>query len=442
MYFVNKPHIRITPPGPKAKKIWAQSKRYIASCIPWAYPLVAERGRGIVIEDTDGNYYFDFTAGVAVCNTGHCHPEIVKVIKEQSERLLHMIGTDFYHRYQADAAEEIARITPGNYPKKTFLANSGAEAVEAGIKLARYYTRRPRMIAFIGAFHGRTMGALSLTASKAVQRRYFAPMLSEVTHVPYPYCYRCVFNLTYPKCNFACIDYIKELFNKVVPPEEVAAIVLEPIQGEGGYVVPPPGYFQALQKLARAHDILLICDEVQSGVGRTGKMFAIEHWGVVPDIICISKGIGSGMPIGAMVSPAKLHTWGPGAHANTFGGNPVACMAALKTIELVERSLMVNARKVGEYLLKRLTTLKNKYEIIGDVRGKGLMIGVEIVKNKKTKAKAIEKRNKIEIECFKKGLLILGCGDTTIRFSPPLIVTTEQIDIALEIFEKVIRRYA
>jgi len=441
MNLVSHPQIRLTPPGPKAKKILAQSRRYIASCIPWAYPLVAERGHGMVIEDADGNRYLDFNAGVGVCNTGHCHPEIVKVIKDQSERLLHMIGTDFYHRYQADMAEELTRITPGRFPKKAFLANSGAEAVEAGIKLARYYTRRPKMIAFIGGFHGRTLGALALTASKAVQRRYFAPLLPEVIHVPYGYCYRCAFNLTYPKCNFACINYIRDvLFTKVVPPEEVAAIVFEPIQGEGGYIVPPAGYFQALQKLARAYGILLICDEVQSGIGRTGKMFAIEHWGIIPDIICLAKGLGSGLPIGAMVAPTKLHTWGPGAHANTFGGNPVSCMAALKTIELVKNSLMENARQVGAYLLKRLNTLKNKYEIIGDVRGKGLMIGVEIVQNKKTRTKAPEKRTKIVETCFKKGLLLLGCGDTTIRFSPPLIVTPKEVDVALEIFEKALRR--
>jgi 4-aminobutyrate aminotransferase len=441
MEFISKPNMRLSPPGPKARKIVAQSKRYISPSYTWAYPLVAERGRGMMIEDIDGNQYLDFVAGVGVCSTGHCHPEIVKVIKAQSERLIHMIGTDFYNRYQVDVAQALTEITPGNVPKQVFLANSGAEAVEAGIKLARYHTRRPKMIAYIGAFHGRTLGALALTASKAVQRRYFAPLLGEVTHIPYPYCYRCLFNLTYPKCNFACISYLKDvLFAKVVPPEEVAAIVFEPIQGEGGYVVPPVGYFKELQKLAREYNILLVCDEVQAGMGRTGKMFAIEHFGIVPDIICLAKGVGSGMPIGAMVAPAKLHSWVSGAHANTFGGNPVACAAALKTIELIKGGLMANARQVGAYMLKRLNALKNKYDIIGDVRGIGLMIGVEFVKSKKTKIKAPEKKAQIVMECFKNGIILMGCGENTIRFSPPLIVKPQEVDIALEIFEKAVRR--
>jgi len=446
------PWIKVTPPGPKARKVLARDRHYISPSFTRAYPLVARRGSGMVIEDEDGNRYLDFNAGVAVCITGHCHPEVVAVIRQQAGELIHMIGTDFYYHHQSDIAEKLAEITPGRFPKKVFLANTGAEAVEAALKLSRYYTKRPRFIAYIGAFHGRTFGALSLTSSKAVQRRYFAPLLPEVTHIPYPYCYRCVFNLTHPKCNFACLNYLEDIiFKKVVPPEEVAAVIVEPIQGEGGYIMPPDGYFQHLRKLCDRYGILLVADEVQSGMGRTGKMFAIEHWKTIPDIICIAKGVASGMPLSAMVSRAELQTWPAGAHANTFGGNPVTCVAAMKTIELLENGLIDNAARTGRYLLNRLMNLKNKYGFIGDVRGKGLMIGVEIVKDKRDKIPARQgsrclaggkdpaRRNKIVERCFKRGLLILGCGDNNIRFSPPLIVTRNQIDIALEIFEDALK---
>jgi 4-aminobutyrate aminotransferase len=436
----NKPYIRVRPPGPNARKVLQKDKRYISPSYTRAYPLVAERGKGIMIEDPDGNRYMDLNAGVAVCTTGHCHPEIVRVIKEQSERLIHMIGTDFYYALQSDVAEELTKITPGRFAKKVFLANTGAEAVEAAIKLARFIQRRPRMIAYIGAFHGRTMGALALTASKATQRRHFSPMLSDVTHIPYPYCYRCVFNLTHPKCDFACLSYLEDIiFTKVAPPEDVAAVVIEPIQGEGGYVVPPDSYFQRLTKICQKYGILLIADEIQTGMGRTGKMFATEHWKVEPDIICIAKGIASGMPLSAMVSRATLQKWPAGAHANTFGGNPVCCIAALKTIELLKKSLVKNARITGEYLINRLKKLQNKFHFIGDVRGKGLMVGIEIVKDRNTRAKDPERRNKIVEHCFKKGILVLGCGENNIRFAPPLIITKNDIDIALEIFENVLK---
>ncbi|MFH1230243.1 MAG: acetyl ornithine aminotransferase family protein [Planctomycetota bacterium] len=436
----NLPFIKVLPPGPEAKKVLAKDKRYISPSYTRGYPFVAEKGYGMMIEDPDGNRYMDLNAGVAVCATGHCHPEIVHAIQKQSERLIHMIGTDFYYRWQSDVAEELTKITPGKFAKKAFLANTGAEAIEAAIKLTRYITHRPKMIAFIGCFHGRTMGALSLTASKAAQRRYFSPMLSEVTHIPYPYCYRCLFNLTYPKCNFACISYLEDIiFTKVSPPEDIAAIFIEPIQGEGGYVVPPDGYLQRLKKLADKHGIILVADEIQTGLGRTGKMFAVEHWKVEPDIICIAKGIASGMPLSAMVSRASLQKWTPGSHANTFGGNPVCCAAALKTIELLKESLVENAKISGDYLIKRLKSLQNKYDFIGDVRGKGLMIGIEIVKNRKTKAKDPERRNNIVNNCFKKGILLVGCGENNIRFSPPLIITKNDIDIAMEIFEKVLK---
>ena len=436
-----KPLIRITPPGPEAKKVLAKDAKYISPSYTRGYPFVAERGYGMMVEDPYGNRYMDMNAGVAVNATGHCHPEIVRVIQEQAEQLIHMIGTDFYYRWQSDVAEAVCRITPGKFAKKAFLACTGAEAVEAAIKLARYHTRRPRMIGYIGSFHGRTMGALSLTASKATQRRHFSPMLSEVTHIPYPYCYRCMFNLTYPKCNLACLSYLEDvIFAKVAPPEDIAAVVIEPIQGEGGYVVPPNGYFKRLREITNKYGILLVMDEIQSGLGRTGKMFAIEHWKVEPDMVCIAKGIASGLPLSAMVAKSSVMTWPAGAHANTFGGNPICCAAALKTIEMLEESLVENARVTGDYLIKRLKALQNKYDFIGDVRGKGLMVGIEIVKNRKTKAKDPVKRTKIVNECFKKGILLVGCGENNIRFSPPLIITKGDIDVAMEIMGKVLSK--
>ena len=435
------PSVSVKPPGPKARKVLATDKKYISPSYTRAYPLVVERGEGMFVEDTDGNRYLDFTAGVAVNTAGHCHPEIVRTITEQSRKLIHMAGTDFYYRLQSDLAEKLSEITPGKGRKQVFFTNSGTESVEAAIKLARYTTKRPRIVAFLGCFHGRTMGSLSLTASKAVHRRGFSPLMSDVTHTPYAYCYRCPFNLEPRSCAMACVDFIDEwIFKKVAPPDDVAAIVVEPIQGEGGYLVPPPQYFPALRKLCDKYGILLIADEIQSGMGRTGKMFAIEHWGVTPDIVCIAKGIANGLPLGAMVARAELHTWVSGSHANTFGGNPVACAVALKTIELLENGLMKNAKKMGTYLHKRLDILTKKYDIIGDHRGIGLMQGIEIVKTKKSKEKSPNLRNKIEDACFEKGLLLLGCGENSLRLIPSLIVEKGHIDAAIDILEGVIKR--
>lgn len=433
------PEVRVKVPGPNAKKILEKDKKYICPSYTRAYPLVVASGEGMYVFDVDGNRYLDFTAGVAVNTLGHCHPEITNAIWEQSSKFLHMAGTDFYYRLQSDLAEKLSEITPGKGRKVAFFTNSGTESVEAALKLARYYTGRPRIVAFISSFHGRTFGALSLTSSKPAQRRGFSPLLSEVTHTPYAYCYRCPFNLEPKSCGTACVDFIDEwIFKKVAPPEDVAAIVVEPIQGEGGYIVPPPNYFKHLRKLCDKYGILLVVDEIQSGMGRTGKMFAIEHWGVEPDIICIAKGIASGLPLGAMVARAELHTWGKGAHANTFGGNPVACAAALKTIELLQNGVMENARKMGGYLHNKLDRLTRKYDFIGEHRGIGLMQGLEFVKSKKTKEKAPELRNKIEQECFRRGLLILGCGDNCLRFIPSLIVEKWHIDIAMDIFEEAV----
>ncbi len=439
---MNIPNIKTKKlPGPKSAKIIKQDEKYTSPSYTRAYPLAVKRGEGFTIEDYDGNLFLDFTAGIAVCATGHCHPEVVKVIQDQAASLIHMSGTDFYYKPQGDLAKKLAEISPGKFDKKVFFTNSGAESVEAAFKLARYATGRQRIISFLGAFHGRTFGAMSLSASKIRQVKHFAPLVPEVHHIPYGHCYRCPYNLTYPKCDIHCVTHIEEeLFKKDIPPEEVCAFIVEPIQGEGGYIVPPPEYHPRLKKLAEKYGILYIADEVQAGMGRTGKMFAIEHWKVKPDIICLAKGIASGMPLGAIISKSDLMFWKSGAHASTFGGNPISCRASLKTIELLEKELIDNTIKVGNHIIKKLKALQKKSPIIGDVRGKGLMIGAEIVKNKKTKEKSPKVRDAIIQKCFQKGLLLLGCGDTAVRFSPSLIVTKEAADKALKIFSDTLKR--
>jgi len=389
-----------------------------------------------MVRDVDGNRYLDFTAGIAVLATGHAHPRVVAAIARQARRFVHMAGTDFYYAAQVKLAEALGRIAPGRKPARTFFANSGAEAMEAAFKLARYRSRRPLMLAFQGGFHGRTMGALSLTASKVGQRRRFAPLVPGVTHVPYANCYRCPYGLTYPACNTHCVSVIKDLhFKTTVPPEEVAAIVVEPIQGEGGVVVPPPEFHRRLHSLAQEFGILFVVDEVQTGMGRTGRMFGIEHWGVTPDIVAIGKGIASGLPMGAIVAPARLMDWEAGAHANTFGGNPVACEAALATIALLERKLVANAARMGRYLLRALQELKGRHRLIGDVRGMGLMLGLDLVGDLDTKDPAIRERNEVLQRCFRKGLLLLGAGQSVIRLVPPLTVTRAEADAAVEILD-------
>jgi 4-aminobutyrate aminotransferase len=434
------PFIKIKPPGPKAKEYLERDSKYISPSYTRVYPLVAERGEGCWIYDVDGNKYLDLNAGVAVCALGHSHPEILKVIEEQSKKLIHYSGTDFYYPPEIDLAEKLAEISPGAKNRKVFFSNSGAEAIECAIKLVKYHTNRPYLISFYSSFHGRTMGALSLTASKEIQRKGFYSLIPGIYHVYYPYCYRCVFNLSYPDCNFYCVEIIEEtLFRKVLPPEEVAAIFFEPIQGEGGYVVPPPNYFKKLKELADKYGILLVDDEVQTGMGRTGKFFGIEHWGIIPDILTVAKGIAGGLPLGACIAKSGIMSWKPGSHASTFGGNPVACKVSLKIIEILENGLLENVRKAGEYLLNLLKEIEKRYEIIGDVRGKGLMIGVEIVKDKKSKERDKERRDKIVYKCFEKGVLLLPAGENCIRFCPPLIISKEEIDIGIEIFEGVIK---
>ncbi|MGA2464540.1 MAG: acetyl ornithine aminotransferase family protein [Thermodesulfobacteriota bacterium] len=441
-HFEEVPSIITELPGPRARRILERDQKFISQSYTRAYPLVVKKAKGVWVEDVDGNRFLDFNSGIAVCNTGHCHPRVVEAIHRQAEQLIHMSGSDFYYEAQSNLAAKLAEITPGPKEKKVFFGNSGAEAIEAALKLARFHTRRPFILAFLGAFHGRTMGALSLTASKAIFEKGFSPLVPGVTHVPYPYCYRCPYHhYQYPGCSVACVEWIREdLFKRSIPPEEVAAIFVEPIQGEGGYVVPPPEFHKKLYDLAKEFGILFVADEVQSGMGRTGKMMAIEHWGVTPDIFALAKGIASGMPLGAMVSQSEVMDWVRGSHASTFGGNPISCQAALTTIELLEEGLIQNAAIQGEYLLKNLRDLQKRFHLIGDVRGKGLMIGIEMVRDKKTKEKAIEERNTVIQGCFEKGLLILGCGENVIRFSPPLIITQKEADIALSILEEVLKK--
>ena len=426
-------------PGSKAKAWVERDAAAISPSYTRSYPFVIDHGRGSEVWDVDGNRFIDFNAGIAVTATGHAHPNVVKAIKQQAEKFIHMSGTDFYYPVQIELAEKLNALVPIEEETTVFFANSGAESVEAAFKLARYYTGRPRMLAFIGAFHGRTMGALSLTASKYVQRKGFAPLVPGVTHVPYGYCYRCPFHMEYPSCSIHCVDYIEEtLFRYFVPAEEVAAIFVEPIQGEGGYVVPPPEWHSRLKALMDKYGILYVADEVQTGFGRTGKMFAIEHWGVEPDIICMAKGIASGMPLGAMVARKSLMTWPPGAHASTFGGNPVSCAAALATIDLIENGLMENAARMGQWMMARLQEMAKDHPSMGDVRGKGLMIGVELVKDKETKEPAPDIRDNIAQLAFRKGLLLLGCGPNTIRFMPALNISQDIADEGLTIFEEVL----
>jgi 4-aminobutyrate aminotransferase len=430
------PSIKTPLPGPEAQKILALDHQFISPSYTRDYPMVAKRGQGVSVEDVDGNVFLDFAAGIAVVSTGHCHPDVVRAIQRQAETLIHISGTDFYYPLLVQLAEKMAEITPGKFPKRVVFGNSGTEAIEAAIKIARYHTRRHRLIAFLGAFHGRTLGALSLTASKAVQRQGFGPLLSGVVHVPYPNPYHCPAGHRAPECDCDCIEFIeKQLFRTAVPPEEVAAIVVEPIQGEGGYIVPPPGFLGRLREMADRYGILLIFDEVQCGMGRTGKMWACEHCGVVPDILVTAKGIASGLPLGVAVARAELMDWGPGAHASTFGGNPVACAAALETIRLLEEKYVANAARMGKYILGRLADWPHKHPLVGHVRGRGLMIGIELVKDQARRAPNPAARHQVLDKAFHQGLLVLGCGESTVRLMPPLIIEREHADVALEILD-------
>jgi 4-aminobutyrate aminotransferase len=431
------PRIVVPPPGPKARAVVATHDRYVSTSLPKEYPLVVAGGARAMVEDVDGNRFLDFMAGIAVTSTGYNHPQVVAAVREAAGKFLHICGADFYYEGYARLCERLATLAPGPSPKRVFLSNSGAEAVEGAMKLARYFTGRPAFVAFTGSFHGRTYGALSLTASKAVQRARFGPFLPEVYHVPYPYAYRCDFCRGESGCSMACLRHIEDdLFARRLDPGSVAAIVVEPIQGEGGYVVPPDGFLRGLRELCDRHGILLVCDEVQSGVGRTGKMFACEYDGIEPDIVTVAKGLGSGMPIGAFIAKAAVMTWGPGAHGSTFGGNPVCCAAALATLDLVEREYMANARTMGERLIEGVRGLARRHQVIGEVRGRGLMIGIELVKDRTTREPVPDLVKRLEQLAFAKGLLVLGAGKSTIRLAPPLVVDEYDVDTAVSILDR------
>ncbi len=435
MIMADYPKIVVRPPGPKARELVKRDERVISQSFVRFYPLAIEGGSGCILRDVDGNEYIDFNSGLVCLNVGHNHPKVVEAIKKQCDRYLHYSNTDFLYREVVDLAEKLTKLTPGNFEKRVFFGNSGAESVEGAAKLARWHTRHQLFIAFISAFHGRTMGAVSFTASKPVQRRHFFPLVPGVTHVPYGYCYRCPYKLTYPDCGIWCVDFIDEyVLQKYIPPEDVAAFVFEPIQGEGGYVVPPPEYFPRLKKLADKYGILMVDDEVQAGMGRTGKFCAIENWKIEPDIICTAKSLASGLPLSAIIARSKVMDWEGGTHASTFGGNPVSCAASLAVLDVLEKEhLMENAVKQGNHIMKRLNEFKETSEILGDVRGKGLMIGAEIVEDKKTKAFAPKKAEEIMMRGWKRGVVVITCGKSTIRIAPPLVITRELADSAIDI---------
>ena len=433
------PHL-ITPlPGPKAQQVVERDGRVVSPSYTRDYPLVVKRGRGAVIEDVDGNSFLDFAAGIAVVSTGHCHPEVVAAIQKQASELIHMSGTDFYYPNMVELAEKLASIAPGKEPKRVYFGNSGTEAVEAAINLAKYHTKRDKLVAFHGAFHGRTMGALSLTASRAVQRKGFGTLLSGVFHMPFPDTYRGTYGIRPENASADCLSYLEnELFRRRVDPDEVAGIFIEPVQGEGGYLPAPAEFLQGLEKICRKYGIMLVADEVQSGMGRTGKWWAVDYAGVEPDIICTAKGIASGMPLSAIITKASVMDWKPGAHASTFGGNPVCIAASLATLGLIERGYMANAARMGEFIKRQTANWPERHKIVGEVRGRGLMIGVEFVRDQKTKERAPDLRNRIVQMAFHKGLLVLGSGDTTLRLCPPLMIDEEQAEFAVRTLDGII----
>jgi 4-aminobutyrate aminotransferase len=435
---VELPRILTQLPGPRARAVIARDAQVVSPSYTRPYPFVAHHGEGAIIEDVDGNRFLDFTAGIAVVATGHCHPRVVEAIQRQSAQLIHMSGTDFYYESMVNLAEKLAAIAPGGGAQKVYFGNSGTEAIEAAIKLARYATGRDKFISFFGAFHGRTLGSLSLTASRYIQRKGFGPLLPGVYHAPYPYPYRS--GKRPSECAADALNYIEDtLFRTVLPPTEVAGIVVEPIQGEGGYIIPPPEFLPGLSDIARRHGILLIVDEVQSGMGRTGRWWACEHFDAAPDIVAVAKGIASGMPLSATIARAEIMQWPPGAHASTFGGNPVSIAAALATLGLLEGGLIANAARVGGHIMSRLGDWPARYRHVGEVRGLGLMIGIEIVQNQQSRERAPELRDRIGNLAFERGLLVLGAGPNSLRLSPPLCLTEEQANLAVDILEDCLR---
>ena len=414
-------------PGPLALEIIERDNRVLSPSYTRPYPLVVDHAEGAMVTDVDGNRFLDFNAGIAVVASGHCHPEVVRAIQEQAARLIHMSGTDFYYENMVRLAEMLARLAPGDQPRRVYFGNSGTEAMESALKLARYHTGRDKFIAFFGCFHGRTLGSLALTSRRPVQRAGFGPFMPGVHHLPYPYCYKCAYGKSPDTCGVECAKAIEDqLLKTILPAQEVAAIVIEPVQGEAGYIVPPQKFFDELAAVAQRNDILLIFDEVQSGMGRTGKMWASDHFGANPEIMTVAKGIASGMPLSAMIANAEIMNWPPGAHASTFGGNPVSVAASLATIELLERELIDNAASVGAYMRARMDSWPARFPVVGDVRGLGLMIGIELLRG----------RDRVVQLAFERGLLVLGAGDEVIRLSPPLVITRDQADFAMAVLEE------
>jgi 4-aminobutyrate aminotransferase len=427
------PHLVTALPGPKAKGIVERDHAVVSPSYTRDYPLVAKTGRGALVDDVDGNTFLDFAAGIAVVATGHCHPQVVSAIQKQAGELIHMSCTDFYYEGMVEFAEKLAAIASGKSAKRVYFGNSGTEATEAAMKLARYHTKRDKFIAFHGCFHGRTMGALSLTASKAVQRKRFGSLLGGVFHAPYPNSYRGAYGVRPENAAADALAYLEnELFKRLCDPSDVAAIFVEPIQGEGGYVAAPVEFLQGLERLCRKHGILLVADEVQSGMGRTGKWWAVDHAGIEPDILCTAKGIASGMPLSAVIAKAEVMDWKPGAHASTFGGNPVSIAAGLATLDVLERGAIANSARMGEFIFRQTADWRERHKTVGDIRGKGLMIGIEFVRDQKTKEKAPELRNQVLEAAYRKGLLVLGAGENSLRLAPPLIINEEQADFAVQ----------
>ena len=433
------PRVKVEPPGPKARAIMSKDQRYMATSTK-ATPLVVDKAKGSVVWDVDGNSYLDFASGVAVMNVGHCHPRVMAAICAQEKKFIHFAGTDFYYDVQSELSERLCRLGPGRCDKKVFLSNSGTESVEAAMKLVRWTTERKRYVSFINGFHGRTLGSLSLTGSKPVQQERYFPSTPGVTRIPFGYCYRCAYKLEYPSCGVWCAKALEEIyFDTFLPPEEVAGVFMEPIQGEGGYIVPPKEFPRIIAETCREHGILLVSDEVQAGIGRTGKFWAMDNFGVVPDVVCAAKALASGIPIGATIFRRELDWTKKGAHSNTFGGNALACAAALATLDVIEDERLVQAaKKKGDHLHKRLLELQDKYPGIGDVRGIGLMQATEFVKDPRTREPDMETRNAIEEAALRAGLIIIGCGKSAIRYIPPLTTTLEQIDQGIEILDEVI----
>ena len=434
------PKLLMELPGPRAKQAIEYDAKYMSPSYTRDYPLVAKKGHGAIVEDVDGNSFLDFAAGIAVCSTGHCHPKVVAAIQKQAAELIHISGTDFYHEHMPQLAERLVATMPGKEAKKVFFGNSGTEAVEGAIKLARYTTKRDKLIAFYGCFHGRTMGSLSLTASKSTQRKGFGALISGVEHIPFPYAYRCVHGHTSETCGAEILELLEgQIFKRLFDPEDVAGIIIEPIQGEGGFIPAPPFFLQELQRICNKHGIMLIIDEVQSGMGRTGKWWAYEHAGVEPDILCTAKGIASGMPLSAFIAKESVMRWKPGSHGTTYGGNPVCIASAMATMDLIEGGYMANAQRMGEYIFGRTAAWTQKFKVVGDVRGRGLMVGIEIVRDQRTKEKSPKLRDAIITGAFHRGLLLLGSGENSIRISPPLLIDQEQADCMIGILEECFR---